>query len=71
MADLFWLSDARWAVIGPLMPRNQPGPERAIAVPRLNGFSRGVLDVEASDLAVLKAEDVADCLVLEPVRLTL
>jgi transposase len=28
MTDLFWLSDAQWAVIEPLMPRNQPGPER-------------------------------------------
>ncbi|ACA21248.1 hypothetical protein M446_7025 (plasmid) [Methylobacterium sp. 4-46] len=28
MADLFWLSDAQWAVIAPFMPRNQPGPER-------------------------------------------
>jgi transposase len=28
MTDLFWLSDAQWAVMEPLMPRNQPGPER-------------------------------------------
>jgi transposase len=28
MADLFWLSEAQWAVIEPFMPRNQPGPER-------------------------------------------
>src|SRR3954469_26040963 len=28
MADLFWLSDAQWAVIEPFLPRNQPGPER-------------------------------------------
>ncbi len=28
MADLFWLSDAQWAVIEPHMPKNQPGPER-------------------------------------------
>src|SRR3978361_2082378 len=28
MADLFWLSDARWAVVAPFMPKNQPGPER-------------------------------------------
>src|SRR5919202_1158336 len=28
MADLFWLSDEQWAVIGPFMPKNQPGPER-------------------------------------------
>jgi transposase len=28
MADLFWLSDAQWAVIEPFMPRDQPGPER-------------------------------------------
>jgi transposase len=28
MVDLFWLSDARWAVIEPFMPRNQPRPER-------------------------------------------
>jgi len=28
MADLFWLSDAQWAVIEAFMPRNQPGPER-------------------------------------------
>ena len=28
MADLFWLSDAQWAVIAPFMPVNQPGPER-------------------------------------------
>src|SRR4051795_370913 len=28
MADLFWLSDAQWAVIEPFMPCNQPGPER-------------------------------------------
>jgi transposase len=28
MTDLFWLSDAQWAVIEPFMPRNQPGPER-------------------------------------------
>ena len=25
MADLFWLSDEQWAVIGPFMPTNQPG----------------------------------------------
>lgn len=28
MTDLFWLSDAQWAVIEPHMPKNQPGPER-------------------------------------------
>jgi len=28
MADLFWLSDEQWAVIGPFMPKDQPGPER-------------------------------------------
>jgi transposase len=28
MADLFWLSDAQWAVLEPFMPRDQPGPER-------------------------------------------
>ena len=27
-ADLFWLSDAPWAVIEPFMPRDQPGPKR-------------------------------------------
>ena len=26
MADLFWLSDAQWAVIEPSLPKNQPGP---------------------------------------------
>ena len=24
MADLFWLSDAQWAVMEPFMPRNRP-----------------------------------------------
>ena len=28
MADLFWLSEAQWAVIEPFMPRNQPGARR-------------------------------------------
>ncbi|SEI14897.1 Transposase [Methylobacterium sp. 275MFSha3.1] len=28
MADLFWLSDERWAVMAPFMPKDQPGPER-------------------------------------------
>lgn len=28
MADLFWLSDEQWAVIGPFMPVNQPGARR-------------------------------------------
>src|SRR5687767_6172488 len=28
MADLFWLSDAQWAVMEPFMPRNQPGARR-------------------------------------------
>lgn len=28
MADLFWLSDEQWAVMEPLLPKNQPGPER-------------------------------------------
>ena len=28
MADLVWLSDEQWAVIEPVMPRDQPGPER-------------------------------------------
>jgi transposase len=28
MTDLFWLSDAQWAVIEPFMPVNQPGPAR-------------------------------------------
>jgi transposase len=28
MADLFWFSDAQWAVIGPFMPTNQPGAPR-------------------------------------------
>ncbi|KQP15529.1 transposase [Methylobacterium sp. Leaf93] len=28
MADLFWLSDEQWTVIGAFMPVNQPGPER-------------------------------------------
>ena len=28
MADVFWLSDAQWAVIGPLLPSNQPGARR-------------------------------------------
>jgi transposase len=28
MTDLFWLSDAQWAVMEPFMPRHQAGPER-------------------------------------------
>ncbi|WP_419829898.1 IS5 family transposase [Methylobacterium sp.] len=28
MAELFWLSDAQWAVIEPFMPKDQPGPAR-------------------------------------------
>ena len=28
MADLFWLSDEQWAVVGRLMPTNQPGARR-------------------------------------------
>ena len=28
MAELFWLSDEQWAVIGPFMPTNQPGARR-------------------------------------------
>src|ERR671917_256171 len=28
MASLFWLSDEAWAVIGPHLPRNQPGARR-------------------------------------------
>ena len=28
MGDLFWLSDAQWAVMEPFMPRNQPGARR-------------------------------------------
>ncbi|WP_409568417.1 IS5 family transposase [Methylobacterium sp. J-072] len=28
MADLFWLSDAQWAVIEPFMPKGRPGPAR-------------------------------------------
>ncbi len=28
MADLFWLSNAQWAVIEPFMPKNQPGARR-------------------------------------------
>ena len=28
MADLFWLSEEQWAVIGPHLPRNQPGARR-------------------------------------------
>ena len=28
MAGEFWLSDTQWAVIGPLLPKNQPGARR-------------------------------------------
>jgi transposase len=28
MAAEFWLSDEQWGAIEPLLPRNQPGPER-------------------------------------------
>jgi len=28
MAAEFWLSEDQWAAIEPLLPRNQPGPER-------------------------------------------
>ena len=28
MADLFWLSDEQWAVVGRFMPTNQPGARR-------------------------------------------
>jgi transposase len=28
MADLFWLSDAQWAVMEPFMPRNRAGARR-------------------------------------------
>jgi hypothetical protein len=28
MADLFWLSDAQWAVIQSFMPHTPPGTER-------------------------------------------
>ena len=28
MADLFWLTDEQWAVIGRFMPTNQPGTRR-------------------------------------------
>ena len=29
MADVFWLSDDQWAVVGRFMPTNQPGARRA------------------------------------------
>jgi len=32
MADLFWLSDAQWAVVERFMPRNQPWGNFASAV---------------------------------------
>ena len=28
MSNLFWLSDAEWAVIEPFMPKNHPGVRR-------------------------------------------
>jgi len=28
MANEFWLSDAQWAAIGPLLPKNRPGARR-------------------------------------------
>lgn len=28
MANLFWVSDAQWAAIDPLLPRNRPGARR-------------------------------------------
>jgi hypothetical protein len=27
-ATLFWFDDEQWAKIGPLLPTNQPSPER-------------------------------------------
>ncbi len=29
MMDLFWLSDARWAVLAPSIPKNERGTRRA------------------------------------------
>ena len=28
MGNVFWLDDAAWSVVEPLLPRNQPGPRR-------------------------------------------
>ena len=28
MAGEFWLSEAQWGAIGPLLPKNQPGARR-------------------------------------------
>ena len=29
MSKVFWLDDAAWSVVEPLLPRNQPGPRRS------------------------------------------
>ena len=41
MADLFWLSDAQWAVM-PFMPRNQPAAESLKRLPAPRQWLRRV-----------------------------
>ncbi len=55
MADLFWLSDAQWAVIEPFMPKNQPGPERKDGRMILSGILRDTLvpQVDAQPVGVV------------------
>ena len=43
MAELFWLSDEQWAVIGPFMPTNQPGARRVDDRRVLSGIWRAML----------------------------
>jgi transposase len=41
-ADLFWLSNAQWAVIEPFMPRDQPGSEREDDQMIISGMLHGL-----------------------------
>jgi transposase len=53
MASEFWLSDAQWAAIDPLLPKNRPGARRVDDRRVISGIVRVLKSGVASRIAPL------------------
>jgi transposase len=49
MAGEFWLSEAQWGAIGPLLPKNQPGARRTDDRRVISGIVHGLQSLSPLD----------------------
>jgi hypothetical protein len=68
MAGEFWLSEAQWGAIGPLLPKNQPGARRTDDRRVISGkaCSMGLRSGEYFGRNTRRAPNVPNCLPHRP-----